>query len=147
MQYEISNQFVFKPNYNINHCVITIGYKNINRANKLTDDELITNTSESLTHEHIHYILFKLFGYETSALFDTIGDGLRNDINLLRKICYEKKPKTINDLHAYDEVLHSDKINIIGIKVFLYDRRITSFDIFQANNICNNRQRLIHEQL
>ena len=38
----------------------------------LSDEELIQYTADVLSHEHIHRVLYNLFGWETCSLFDFV---------------------------------------------------------------------------
>lgn len=52
----------------------------------LTDKEVSDFIADSITHEFIHYILEILFPKEVSYLFDAVGDLLRDDLELTKKV-------------------------------------------------------------
>jgi len=45
---------------------------------KLTDDELIEFISDSITHEHIHRVIYLNINITVNCLFDIIGDNFEN---------------------------------------------------------------------
>ena len=91
--------------YNTDFDTIRIGIGD--RCKNMTEDEMMEYLSDSITHEHIHRILFKHMSYEISAMFDAIGYLFRNS-----ELQYKALTGTIH--HTHEEV-----IKIKGFKNWL----------------------------
>lgn len=101
----------------------------------LTPDEEIKYTTDALTHEHIHKILFTLFDLTTTQLFDAIGDKLRNKALLRRKI-----KSQLNECPYIGSItLWSDSVKRYGIEYLYETYYITLHDVDIMNEVCNHR--------
>lgn len=88
------------------HNTINIG---LPISHKLTDDEVIEFTSDSITHEYIHHVLCHLFSETISCLFDAIGDRLRPS----------KLTKKVASYYGDNIELWSDGVAREGINVLI----------------------------
>lgn len=56
----------------------------------LNDNELSEYVCDTITHEFIHHILENIFPKPVTYLFDTIGDSLRDRIDLMHRVVQSK---------------------------------------------------------
>lgn len=131
MNYKITDEYDFSLTPSIS--VINIGmspkvYK------QLTDEELSNYIADSLTHEHIHNALLKMFNITVTKLFDVVQQYFR-DVKLhekiinIHKLCYSSSGK----------ITHQQFIKQYGISIFLSKYNITGGDMINAKIMCNNR--------
>jgi len=101
---------------------------------KLTDNELLEYIADSLTHEHIHRALFKIFDLTVTKLFDTIQQHFRN-VRL-----HEKIINTHNQIYSSsDKMTHEKFIKDYGLNAFFREYRLSIFDVNDAEILCNYR--------
>lgn len=114
-----------------NYISISSSKKVMDSVNELEYSEYI---ADSLTHEYMHHILFKLYGVTVCGLFDTIQQHFRNT-QLHEKII--KIENTTGD--KIKHMSHTDFIKLKGFKAFLDGYNITQSDINNAKLTCNQR--------
>lgn len=103
------------------------------RDNILDDNELISYTTDIITHEFIHYILYRDFGIVVSKLFDWIGNHFRTDMRTHVKYLNRHNIKYPNR----KQVLHTNQT----FSSFLDYYSISLENIRFANDICNTRNK------
>lgn len=99
----------------------------------LSDYELILYTADSLTHEHIHNTLYKLFGMTTCCLFDGIEHHFRAHHELHRR--YLRSRHKVDA--EFNRMTYKDLIETFGFNYLLIRYDITKDDIAQATHNCS----------
>ena len=116
----------------------------------LTDDEMIEYISDSLTHEHIHKILYELFNNVVSKLFDSIEDNFRNDELHRKLLVFVNKEFLINSEIKNDDkewynnresLTYKQFIEKYGFKQFLVYYGLTYNDTLIAKKLTNLRDK------
>lgn len=110
--------------------IIHIGSKNLNN---LSDNEVIEYVSDSLTHEHIHRVIYKMFNSTTTKLFDGIEHNFRNET------LHVKGLSNIGELMYKTQETYRSFIKRRGFSAFLEYYHISNNDFNQSNIICNKR--------
>lgn len=102
-------------------------YFGLKEHGKLSDSELINFVSDCITHEYIHKVLYDLFDFTTSRLFDMMEQYFR---------IISLHEKAISDT---TRMTYQQYINYFGIDR-LFDRfGVSNSDIKEAQILCNNR--------
>jgi len=96
----------------------------------LSDREISEYVADSLTHEYVHKVLYDMFGFTTTKLFDSIQQYFRNT-SIQEKVFGIKE-------HTGKECYHKF-IEREGFKAFLEYYHIDEHDIIQANIACKRR--------
>lgn len=105
---------------------------------QLTDKELLTFVSDSLTHEHIHSVLYELYGHTACRLFDVVQQYFRETA------LHEKTINIFNNIkQTNNRITHHGYIEKFGILSYFKKYGITSDDVMNASVICSQRKELI----
>lgn len=96
----------------------------------LSDNEILEYVSDSLTHEHIHKILFEQFDVTTCKLFDAIQQHFRNT-KLINRV-FDISEHTGRE--TWDKFIKRE-----GFNAFLESYHIDKQDIIRANITCKRR--------
>lgn len=131
IDYEITTEgdFSYKPYSN----VICIGMSS-KVYDEISETELSEYIADSLTHEHVHHILFREFNITVTKLFDVVQQYFRNVhlhekiINIHRKI----------DSSSF-KITHEKFIKVYGIINFFMNYGISDNDLRNARILCNYR--------
>lgn len=115
----------FKYNPYDNTILFSTKYENFDF---LTEDERDIAISDTITHEFIHMVLFKMFNNTVSGLFDTVGHLLYEKPELLDKCL-----KHCNGAKTWAETIKQD-----GIQGFYNRYDISEQDIINAIEVCQH---------
>jgi len=108
-------------------------YIGSNNLSNLSDNEIIEYISDSLIHEHIHRVLYKMFNLTATKLFDAIEYNFRN-----QKL-HKKGLSNVGEFVYKEQETYHTFIKRMGFKAFLEYYHISNNDFNQSYIICNRR--------
>jgi len=108
-------------------------YIGSNNLNNLSDNEVIEYVSDSLIHEHVHRVIYKMFNLTTTKLFDAIEYNFRNEALHVKAI------SDVGDFIFEEQETYHTYIKRMGFKAFLEYYHISNNDFNQSHIICDKR--------